>query len=113
MSKGPTQEERVLEELVRASGEWVNGQHFLHGLMLSQFHRAIWNLQKRRDRYAYDGAIEASTFTDQFGFKSYRLVRPTIATGAVAAINATDPYKREAARAEIAVESGNLFTPTA
>lgn len=109
MSNKPTQEERVLEELSRADGAWVNGQHFLHGLMLSQYHRAIWNLQKRRDRYAYGGAIEASTFTDAYGFKSYRLVAPNLAMGAAAAINAIDPYKREAPRAEIAVEEGNLF----
>ena len=69
-----TQEERVLAVLQRANGEWVNGQHFLRAMFLSQYHRAIWNLQKRRDRYEYDGSIEASTFTDEHGFKSYRLI---------------------------------------
>ena len=90
-----TQEERVLEELKRADGGWVNGRFFLRDMMLSQYHRAIFNLQKKRDRYGYEGVIEASGFTDGFGFKSYRLVRtPTAAAnGAVERINAIPPFK--------------------
>lgn len=68
-----SQEERVLAALQRAGGAWMNGQYFLREMMLSQYHRAIHNLQKKRDRYRYEGVIEASTFTDQHGFKSYRL----------------------------------------
>lgn len=70
-----TQEIRVLNALTNAQGAWVNGQYFLRTLMLSQYHRAIWTLQKRRHRFFYQGEIEASTFTDDFGFKSYRLIQ--------------------------------------
>jgi len=73
-----TQEERVLDALRQAAGNWVNGQYFLRELFLSQYHRAIWNLQNRRDRYEYAGRIEASDFTDEFKFKSYRLVSEAI-----------------------------------
>ena len=69
-----TQERRILEVLQDAAGAWVNGQHFLRELYLSQYHRAIWNLQHHRERYGYGGEIEASDFTDAHGFKSYRLV---------------------------------------
>lgn len=68
-----TQELKVLEVLKNANGSWVNGQYFLRNLMLSQYHRAIWNLQNKRDRYEYIGIIEASDFVDEYGFKSYRL----------------------------------------
>jgi hypothetical protein len=71
-----TQEMRVLEALQKADGGWINGQYFLRTMFLSQYHRAIWNLQKRRERYGYEGIIEASDFKDEYGFKSYRLVRP-------------------------------------
>lgn len=68
------QEDRVLDVLKAANGAWVNGQHFLRGMFLSQYHRAIWNLQHKRERYRYDGDIEASDFKDEHGFKSYRLI---------------------------------------
>jgi len=42
-------------------------------MMLSQGHRAIWNLQHRREKYEYAGTIEVSPFTDKFGFRSYRI----------------------------------------
>lgn len=69
-----SQEERILEELKKANGDWVNGQYFLRTMFLSQYHRAIWNLQNRKARYGYEGTIEASSFTDDYGFKSYRLI---------------------------------------
>lgn len=69
----PTQENKVLQALQQANGAWVNGQFFLRTLFLSQYHRPIWNLQNRRDFYKYEGVIEASPFTDDHGFKSYRL----------------------------------------
>lgn len=61
------QRERILEVLQKAKGEWVSGQYFLHTMMLSQYHARIWELQKM----GYP--IKASSFTDQYGFKSYRL----------------------------------------
>ena len=75
-----TQERRVLKVLQEANGAWVNGQHFLRTMFLSQYHRAIHNLQHKRERYIYDGVIEASEFTDEFGFKAYRLVPGMIIT---------------------------------
>ncbi len=75
-----TQENKILEVLRRAHGEWISGQYFLHELYFSQYHRAIWNLQHRRQRYDYEGEIEASTFTDEHGFKSYRLIPLPLAT---------------------------------
>lgn len=72
----PTQERRVLKALTDADGGWVSGQHFLREMFLSQYHARIFNLQRDRERYGYEGTIEASDFKDQWGFKSYRLVRP-------------------------------------
>jgi hypothetical protein len=68
MSKSPTQKERVLKALIDADGQWVPGTHFLRNLYLSQYHARIWELQQE----GYQ--IEASEFTDEFGFKSYRLI---------------------------------------
>lgn len=63
-----TQEEKVLEALESAQGSWVNGQFFLRSLYLSQYHARIHALQKKGYR------IEASDFTDEHNFKSYRLL---------------------------------------
>lgn len=71
-----TQEERILAKLQDAKGAWVNGQYFLREMYLSQYHRAIYNLQKNKKRYGYVGEIESSPFTDEHKFKSYRLVAP-------------------------------------
>lgn len=68
MSKSPTQKEKVLKALIDADGEWVSGTYFLRGLYLSQFHARIFELQE--DGYQ----IESSEFTDEHGFKSYRLL---------------------------------------
>jgi hypothetical protein len=78
MRNNTTQEFRVLEVLQKANGEWVNGNYFRLTMMLSQYHRAIHNLQNKRDKYSYVGNIEASPFTDEHGFKSYRLVAPAL-----------------------------------
>ncbi len=67
--KKPTQEERILEELDRANGNWISGSYFLHTMFLSQFHARIWSLQKKGYK------IEASDFVDDYGFKSYRLIK--------------------------------------
>lgn len=63
-----TQREKVLKALQEANGEWVPGTYFSRTLWLTQYHTRIFELQKMGHR------IEASTFTDEFGFKSYRLV---------------------------------------
>jgi len=68
MEKKPTQYEKVLEALLDAKGEWVNGQVFLHKMYLSQYHTRIHELQNKGHK------IEASEFTDGVGFKSYRIL---------------------------------------
>ncbi len=68
-----TQEQRILKVL--QENEWVNGQFFLREMMLSQYHRAIFNLQRHKERYGYQGIIEPSPFKDEFGFKSYRILK--------------------------------------
>ena len=64
---GPTQEERVLRALTEANGGWINGQHFLREMMLSQYHAVIFRLEEK----GHD--IQHSDFTDEHGFKSYRI----------------------------------------
>lgn len=67
-----TQEQRVLQALIDAKGDWVNGRYFLQTMMLSQYHARIWGLQRKGH------TIEASPNTDQYGFKSYRLIENSI-----------------------------------
>jgi hypothetical protein len=67
----PTQCEKVLSALRESKGQWINGQYFLRTLFLSQYHARIKELQMKGHR------IEASDFTDEFGFKSYRLIEQT------------------------------------
>lgn len=71
-----TQEEKVLRVLKQANGDWVNKQYFIRDLYLTQAGRAIHNLEnKQKYRDMYMGyKIEHSDFTDEYGFKSYRLV---------------------------------------
>lgn len=68
-----TQAQRVLEALRSADGGWVGGRYFLREMMLSQYHARIWELQRHKEYYGYEGIIEASDFKDTWGFKSYRL----------------------------------------
>ena len=67
MSKIP-QKQRVLEKLRDAKGEWISGRYFAQTMMLSQYHARIWELQNEGHE------IEASEFTDEYNFKSYRLL---------------------------------------
>ena len=63
-----TQCEKVLDALKARFGEWVSGQYFLRTLYLSQYHARIFELQRKGYK------IEASEFTDEHSFKSYRLL---------------------------------------
>lgn len=63
-----TQEAKVLEVLEENLGEWVDGEYFLRSLYLSQYHARIHGLQRKGYR------IEPSDFTNEHGFKSYRLL---------------------------------------
>lgn len=74
----PTQAERILAELQKANGGWISGRFFGQNMMISQFHRAIWELQNKRDRYQYDGEIESSDFRDEYDFVYYRLTQPDV-----------------------------------
>lgn len=69
LKPNPTQCQKVLKVLLEANGEWVNGRYFLHTLYLSQYHTRIFELQKQ----GYE--IESSDFTDDYGFKSYRILQ--------------------------------------
>lgn len=64
-----TQCEKVLDALSAHSGEWISGQYFLRNLYLSQYHARIFELQRKGYK------IEASDETDDYGFKSYRLLK--------------------------------------
>jgi len=63
-----TQCEKVLKALEDRRGEWVSGEYFLRTLFLSQYHARIKELEERGIK------IEHSNFTNNFGFKSYRLL---------------------------------------
>lgn len=65
-----TQVEKVVDILLDARGEWVSGKYFLHTMYLSQYHARIFEAQRKGHR------IEASDFTDEHGFKSYRIPLP-------------------------------------
>lgn len=82
VEKKPTQCDKVLNMLKNARAAWddishpqnpmfrdgwVNGRYFLQTMMISQYHARIFQLQEE----GHD--IEASDFTDEFGFKSYRI----------------------------------------
>jgi len=72
--KEPTQCHKILTVLQEKRGSWVNGQHFLRTMFLSQAHARIWELRNLREKYVYEGNIETSTFTDGYGFVSYKLI---------------------------------------
>ena len=71
-----SQEGRILDVLKEANGAWINKQYFIRHLFLTQAGRAIYNLENDpKWKKEYEGfRIEHSDFTDEFGFKSYRLV---------------------------------------
>ena len=62
-----TQADRILKKLKDYNGAWINGQYFNTTMMISQYHTRIHELQRRGHK------IEGSSFTDEYGFKSYRL----------------------------------------
>lgn len=72
-----TQEGKVLKVLMDNEGQWVNGQHFCRTMMITQYHRAIHNLENNSKWInKYLGyKIEHSDFVDEFGFKSFRIIK--------------------------------------
>ena len=69
--KEGSQEHKVLTNLLNADGAWINKQFFVRTLYLTQAGRAIYMLENK-----YRWPIEHSDFTDEWGFKSYRIVVP-------------------------------------
>lgn len=71
-----TQPARLLAKLKEADGAWINGQYFLREMYFSQYHSVIFTLENdpkwQKEYMGYQ--IEHSDFTDEHGFKSYRLV---------------------------------------
>ena len=67
-----TQPRKVLDALLKANGEWINGRFFLRELYLSQYHARIKELEDD-----YNWPIEHSTFKDEFKFVSYRILTNT------------------------------------
>jgi hypothetical protein len=61
---------RIYDALIAANGDWVNGRYFLRELYLSQYHRAIWELENN-----HHIKVEHSNFKDEHGFVSYRIVQ--------------------------------------
>ena len=57
LPKEGSQKRRIYDTLITANGDWVNGRYFLRELYLSQYHRAIWELEN--DHHI---KVEHSTF---------------------------------------------------
>ena len=64
-----TQKQRILEELQDANGEWVNTQFFKRTLWITECNGRLSEL--KNDGYK----IETSPFTDEYGFRSHRLLK--------------------------------------
>lgn len=67
--KEGTQQHKVLTALLAAKGGWVSKQHLVRTLGLTQAGARIFELENQ-----LHWPIEHSTSTDEWGFKSYRLV---------------------------------------
>jgi hypothetical protein len=68
--KPGTQADKVLQTLLAADGGWVSKQVFVRQLFLTQAGARIFELERE-----YGWKIEHSDFTDEHGFRSYRIVR--------------------------------------
>ena len=63
-----TQEQRVLEILEKASGQWVDGMIFLRlESPITQYHARIWGLQKK-------GHVIEGRFKEGKNWKEYKLM---------------------------------------
>lgn len=73
--KPGTQARKVLDVLLAAEGAWVSKQTFIRELFLTQAGARLFELENK-----YGWKIEHSSFTDEHGFKSYRLAAEEPAT---------------------------------
>lgn len=69
LPKEGTQARKILDVLLKANGGWVNKQHFIRNIGLTQAGARIFELENE-----LHWPIEHSTFTDEFGFKSFRIL---------------------------------------
>jgi hypothetical protein len=60
----------VLDILLEADGGWISKQHLVRTCGFTQADARIFELENR-----YGWCVEHSPFTDEFGFRSYRLVQ--------------------------------------
>lgn len=75
MPKPTTQPGIVLNDLIQAGGNWVSGRVFLRERYISQFHRAIHDLE---NKFGWKGRIEHSGAPDEYGFIQYRITGQTV-----------------------------------
>lgn len=71
-NKKLTQGQRILNEMEKRHGEWINGRYFIQTMMISQAHARILELERKGHK------IEHSDFKDSYGFVSYRLPATTL-----------------------------------
>ena len=70
MPKPGTQTRRILDMLLEANGAWISKQRFIRDLYLTQSGARIFELENE-----HHWPIEHSTFKDQNGFVSFRIVQ--------------------------------------
>ena len=63
-----TQKQKILEELQKADGDWVNTQYFKRTLWITECNGRLSELKNEGHN------IETSPFTDLYGFRSHRLL---------------------------------------
>ena len=66
--KLPSQRQRILNELIEANGDWVSTNYFKTVMHLYECNARLSELKNRGNN------IETSKFTDDYGFRSHRLV---------------------------------------
>lgn len=72
-----TQARKILDMLLAANGAWVSKQRFIRELYLTQSGARIFELEQPVEQGGFGWPIEHSTFKDEHGFKSYRIVQKT------------------------------------
>jgi hypothetical protein len=72
MPKEGTQVRRVLDILLKAEGGWVSKSYLVRSCGFTQAGARINELENE-----YRWNIEHSSFKDEFGFKSFRIVQRT------------------------------------
>lgn len=63
-----TQKDRILEVLRKHQYHWVSGRYFIKEMGITQTHARMFEMNKQGI------VIETSKFTDEWGFKSYKLL---------------------------------------